>query len=67
MHYPRWKTLAVRTHNYRLPQRHFRDVALTPARITGITLSRMTLAPAAIFSRGIGTRSRQRRPKRSKR
>jgi hypothetical protein len=27
----------------RLLLRHFRDVTLTPARITGITLSRMTL------------------------
>ena len=43
MHYPRCNTLAVRTRNCRLLQRHFRDVALTPARITDITLSRTTL------------------------
>ena len=67
MHYPRCNTFAVRTRNCRLLQRHFRDVAITPARITDITLSRMTLAPAAIFCPGMSTRSRQRRSKRSKR
>jgi hypothetical protein len=66
MHYPRCNTLPVRTRNCRLLQRHFRDVTLTPARITDITLSRMTLVPAAIFCRRISTRSRQRRSKRSK-
>jgi len=35
-------TLPVRTHKCR-PLRHFRDVTLTPARITDITLSRMIL------------------------
>jgi hypothetical protein len=50
MHYPRYNTLAVKTLNCRLLQRHFRDVAITPAKITDITLSRMTLALAAIFS-----------------
>jgi type III secretory pathway component EscU len=42
MHTPMCNTLAVRTLNCRLLQHHFRDVALTPARITDITLSRMT-------------------------
>jgi hypothetical protein len=63
MHYPRCNTHAVRTLNCR----HFRDVAQTPVKITDITLSRMTLAPATIFCRGIGTRSRHRRSKRPKR
>ena len=63
MHYPRFNTLPLRTRNCRLLQRHCRDVALAPGRITDITLSRMTLAPAAVFCRGIGTRSRQRRSK----
>jgi len=44
MHYPRCTTLPVRTWNCRLLQRHLRDVTPTPARITDITLSRMTLA-----------------------
>jgi len=44
MHYPHCKTLPVRTRNCRLLQRHFRDVTLTPVRITDITLSRMTCA-----------------------
>jgi hypothetical protein len=65
MHYPRCITLAVRTRKCRL-LRHFRDVALTPVRITDITLSRMTLAPAVVFCPGIGNRSRQRRSKRSR-
>ena len=75
MHYPRYKTLAVRMRNCLL-QRHFRDVALRPARITDIRLSRMTCAgshllscnrhSAAIFCPVIGTRSGQRRWKRSK-
>jgi hypothetical protein len=43
----------------------FRDVTQTRAAITDITLSRMTLAPATIFCPGIGTRSRQKRSKRS--
>jgi len=59
MHYQRFNTFAVRTRNCRLLQRHFRDVALTSAKITDITLSRMTLAPAAILCPGIGTRSRK--------
>jgi hypothetical protein len=58
-HYPRYNTLAVRTRNCRLLERHFRDVTLTPAKIADITLSRMTLAPAAIFHPGIGIRSRK--------
>jgi len=57
VHYPRCNTLAVRTLNCRLLQRHFRDVAPRPPRITDITLSRMTVAPVAICP-GIGTRSR---------
>ena len=57
MYYSRCNTLTVRTRNCRLLQSHFRDVAITVARITDITLSRMTLAPAAIFCPGIGTRS----------
>jgi hypothetical protein len=56
-------TLAVKTFKCPLLQRHFRDVALTPARIRDITLSQMTLAPAAIFYCRIGTRSRQKRSK----
>jgi hypothetical protein len=36
--------LLVITWNFRLLQRHFPDVTLTPARITDITLSRMTRA-----------------------
>jgi len=67
MHYPRCNTLPVRTFSCRLLQRHFRDVAQAPGRITDITLSRMTLAPAAVFCPWIGTRSRQRRSKRPKR
>ena len=67
MHYPKCNTLAVRTLNCRLLQRHFRDVALTSSRITDITLLWMTLAPASIFCPGIGTRSRQRRLQRSER
>jgi len=35
---------SCRTRNCRLLQRHFRDVTLTAARITDITLSRMTCA-----------------------
>jgi len=66
MHYPRCNMLAVRTLNRRLLQCHFCDVALTPAGIIDITLSRMTLALAVIFCRGIGTRLQQRRSKRSK-
>ena len=57
---------ALPTVNCRL-LRHIRDVTLTRAEITDITLSRMTLAPAAIFCPGIGTRSQQKRSKRSKR
>jgi len=57
MHYPRCNTLPVRTRNFRVLQRHFRDVAPRPPRITDITLSRMTVAPVAICP-GIGTRSR---------
>jgi hypothetical protein len=34
----------VRTRNCRMLQRHFRDVTLTPATITDITLSRMARA-----------------------
>jgi hypothetical protein len=64
MHYPYCTTPSVRTRNCRL-LRHFRDVTLTPARITDITLSRKTLAPAAISCRGFGTRFRRRRSKRS--
>jgi hypothetical protein len=48
MQYPKCNILAVRTRKCRLLQRHFRDVAPTSARITDITLSRMTLAPASI-------------------
>jgi hypothetical protein len=76
MHYPRYNTLAVRTPNCRLLQRHFRDVALRPARITDKRLSRMTCAgshllscnrqSAAIFCPVIGTRSRQVRWKSSR-
>ena len=44
MYYPQCTTPPVRTRNCRLLQRHFRDVTLTPARITDITLSRMTHA-----------------------
>jgi len=66
LHYPRCKTLPVKTRNCRLLQRHFRDVALTPARITVITLSRMTCA-GSHFCPVICTRSRQRRSKRSRR
>ena len=65
MQYPQCKTLPVRTCNCRLLQRHVRDVTLIRAAITGITLSRMTLAPAAIFGAGFGTRSRQKRSKKS--
>jgi hypothetical protein len=65
MHYPKCKTLPVRTRNCRLLQRHARDVTLTRAGTTDITLSRMTLAPTAIFCKGFGTRSRQKRPKSS--
>jgi len=46
MHYPQCKTLPVRRRNCRLLQRHARDVTVTHAAITDITLSRMTLAPA---------------------
>jgi len=71
IHYPRCNTSAVRTRNCRLLQRLFRDVAPRPARITDITLSRMTRAGSHLLSRNrhsaatfcpvIGTRSRQRR------
>ena len=44
MHYPYCTTLPVRTRNCSLLQRHFRDVTLTPPRMTDITLSRMTRA-----------------------
>jgi len=44
VHCPECTTLPVRTRNCRLLQRHFRDVAHTAARITKITLSRMTCA-----------------------
>jgi hypothetical protein len=57
MHYPMCNTLPVRTRNCRLLQCHFHDVTPTPARIKDITLPEMTLAPAAIFCRRIGTRS----------
>jgi len=60
IHYPRCSTLPVRNLNCRLLQRYFRGVALTPARITDVTLSRMNLAPTAIFCSGIGTHSKQR-------
>ena len=51
MHYPQCTTLTVRTRNCRLLQRHFRDVTLTPARITDITLSRMTLGKCRLLRR----------------
>jgi len=44
MLYPQFTTLPVRMRDCRPLQRHFRDVTLTPARITDITLSRMTRA-----------------------
>jgi hypothetical protein len=44
MHYPYSMTLPAKTRNCCLLQRHFRDVTLTPARITDTTLSRMTRA-----------------------
>ena len=50
MHNSRCNTLAVRTVNCRLLQRHFRDVALTPARIMDITLQRMTCAGNHLLS-----------------
>jgi uncharacterized protein YjbI with pentapeptide repeats len=43
--------LPVRTRKCRLQQRHFRDVTLTPARITDITLSRMTLGKCRLLLR----------------
>jgi hypothetical protein len=43
MHCPKCKTLPVRTRKCRPLQRHFRDVTSTPARVTNIKLSRMTL------------------------
>jgi len=43
MHYPECTTLPVRTRKCGLLQRYFRDVTLTPARITDITLSQMAL------------------------
>jgi hypothetical protein len=61
MHYPMCNTLTVTKRNCRLLQRHFRDVAIAPAIITDMILSRMTLAPAAILCPGIVTRSQQRR------
>jgi len=64
MHYPQCKTLPV-MHNCRLLQCHDLDVTLTCAAITDIMLSQMTLAPAAIFCPGIGTRLQQKRSKRS--
>jgi len=57
---------ALPTVNCRLLQRHVHDVTLTRAAITDITLSRKTLALAAIFRPGFGTRSRQKRWERSK-
>jgi len=65
VHYPLCKTLPVRTRNCRLLRCHVRDVTQTRAAITDITLSRMTLAPAAIFCLGFGTRSRKKGSKRS--
>jgi len=59
LYYPRCNKLAVRTRKCRVLQLHFLDVAQTPARITDITLSRITLALATIFCPGIGTRLRQ--------
>jgi len=47
---------ALPTVNCRLLQYHVRDVTLTRAAITDITLSRMTLAPAAVLCPGFGTR-----------
>jgi hypothetical protein len=47
---------ALPTLNCHLLQRHVSDVTLTHAEITDITLSRMTLAPAAILCPGFGTR-----------
>jgi len=44
MHYSKCNTLSVRTLNCLFLQRHFRDVAQTPARITDIKLSRMICA-----------------------
>jgi len=49
MHYPRCNILSVRTRNCR-QLRHFRDVALTPARITDITQPRMTCAGSHLMS-----------------
>jgi hypothetical protein len=51
MHYPQCTTLPVRTRKYRSQQRHFRDLTLTPARITDITLSRMTLGKCRLLLR----------------
>jgi hypothetical protein len=65
MHYPQGKTLPVRTRNCCLLQCHDLDVTLTRAAITDVTLSQMTLAPAAMFCPGIGTRSQQKRSQRS--
>jgi hypothetical protein len=56
---------ALPTVNCRLLRRHVHDVTLTRAAITDITLSRTTLALAAIFCPKFGTRSRQKRWKRS--
>jgi len=76
VHYPSCKTVAVRTLKCHLLRRLFRDVAQRPVRITDVTPSRMTCTgshllscnrhSAAIFCPVIGTRSRQRRWKRSK-
>jgi hypothetical protein len=44
MHYPQCMILPVRTQHCHLLQCHFRDITLTPPRITNITLSQMTRA-----------------------
>jgi len=51
MHYLECTTLPVRTRKCRPQQRHFRDVTLTPARITDITLSRMILGKCRLLKR----------------
>jgi hypothetical protein len=49
--------LTLRKRNSRLLQSHFRDVTLTSALVTEITLSRMTVALAAMFVPGLFARS----------
>jgi hypothetical protein len=51
---------ALPTANCRLLQRHVRDVTLTCSAMMDITLSRMTLTPAANFCPGFGTRPNRR-------